>query len=118
MHLTEAHRAGGSGAPLRYPNAAVHEAVRKAVARHKAVNRHHPEFHKSTDDMTLTDVAEMVADWAAVAQEMAEDMLCSPRAYFEGTAKAKYGFSAATNKRIESLIVALERVLAEERSRK
>ncbi len=113
MYLTEAHRIGGVA--LTFPNVAVHSVVRQAIAAHKRVNRHHPEFHASPDDMTLIDVGEMVADWAAIAQEITNDVYCSPRGYFEGTAKAKHGFSSTTSQRIESLIGALERVLVDER---
>ena len=36
---------------------------------HKLKNRHHPEHHSNIEDMNKYDLAEMVADWAAISQE-------------------------------------------------
>lgn len=44
-------------------------AMRPALEHHYAVNAHHPEHHQhGIDDMTLVDLAEMLADWKAATE--------------------------------------------------
>jgi len=40
-----------------------------AVSHHYAENSHHPEYHTDTEEMSVEDIAEMVADWAALSSE-------------------------------------------------
>lgn len=43
-------------------------AKENAVALHYSRNRHHPEYHEGgTEDMSLIDIIEMVADWKAAS---------------------------------------------------
>ena len=45
------------------------ERLKDTLARHYAANRHHPQhWPNGVRDMTLIDVVEMLADWAASAQ--------------------------------------------------
>jgi|AntAceMinimDraft_18_1070375.scaffolds.fasta_scaffold01581_5 ElaB/YqjD/DUF883 family membrane-anchored ribosome-binding protein len=48
----------------------VERVVKKANRHHVNTNRHHPEYHASPTDMTYEDLSEMVADWAAMSQEL------------------------------------------------
>lgn len=44
-----------------------------ARTRHYAANRHHPEHHSDgIDGMTLMDLVEMLADWKAAGERMAD----------------------------------------------
>lgn len=44
-------------------------AIKPAIEHHYARNRHHPEHHKNgIDDMTLSDILEMFADWKASSE--------------------------------------------------
>ena len=44
-------------------------AMKPAIEHHYARNRHHPEHHKNgIDDMTLSDILEMFADWKAASE--------------------------------------------------
>lgn len=44
-------------------------AMGEGLAHHYANNRHHPEhFANGVDDMTLTDLVEMLADWKAATE--------------------------------------------------
>ncbi len=109
MLLTEAHRTGNFDF-----SAETRLIIDEAVRIHKRRNRHHPEFHRNNTDqrpMSQTDMYEMVADWAAIAQEKTSDEFASPREYFETVAVTKYGFSANDVKRIERIIRELETIL-------
>jgi Family of unknown function (DUF5662) len=51
-------------------------AMGEGLAHHYAANRHHPEhFPGGVNDMTLADVAEMLADWKAATERMADGSL-------------------------------------------
>lgn len=69
--ITEKHRPGS-----RFRMTDEHQKEMDiAWDHHKKVNPHHPEFHKSPDDMSNEDIAEMVADWAAMSQEKKDNLM-------------------------------------------
>lgn len=59
-------------ANVEYESEAYHlsrENLQDTLDHHYANNRHHPEHHKEgINDMTLMDLAEMLADWKAGAE--------------------------------------------------
>ncbi|KKN56102.1 hypothetical protein LCGC14_0575800 [marine sediment metagenome] len=61
-----------------------------ATGRHVEQNRHHPEAHDSTDDMMPLDLAEMVCDWAAMAEELDQG---SPRGWADQNVGTKWKFT-------------------------
>lgn len=69
IYLTEFYRAKNSGESFEYSDGMKKE-VDKACEHHVMNNRHHIEFHELLCDMTDEDIAEMVADWAAISQEL------------------------------------------------
>lgn len=87
--LTEFHRRKNLGEPFEYPPG-VEEKVRKASYHHITNNRHHPEFHQSPKDMTDIDVAEMVADWSAMADELGEG---SPKGWADKNVGSRWEFT-------------------------
>lgn len=46
--------------------------IREATGHHIRNNLHHPESHKDINEMSRLDLAEMVSDWTAMAQEKGE----------------------------------------------
>ncbi len=66
---TEFHRMKNQGKEFAYP-AGMEDKVKAATKHHITMNRHHPEAHKAPSDMSDEDIAEMVADWAAMSQEL------------------------------------------------
>ncbi len=115
MLLTEAHRTGDFDFPEE-----TRKIVDDAVRIHKGRNRHHPEFHRNNNDqrpMSQTDMYEMVADWAALAQERTGDETASPREYFETVAVTKFGFDANEVKRIDRIVRELEGMLKKQPQR-
>jgi len=70
--LTEFHRCRRTDEPFSYPEG-MEELVRAAVLHHVTTNRHHPEFHDDSNDMTDVDLIEMVCDWTAMAREFGQD---------------------------------------------
>jgi hypothetical protein len=66
--LTEFHRCRRNGEFFNYPEG-IAEQIELAVQHHMSVNRHHPEYHESPDDMSEVDLIEMICDWTAMAQE-------------------------------------------------
>jgi len=69
--LTESFYRSARQEPFDYPPA-IQRMVKQGVRAHYAANRHHPEFHDDVDAMTDVDLAEMVCDWTAMAQELGE----------------------------------------------
>lgn len=67
--LTWYHYKKNKGEDFQYPTG-VEKVVKKATKHHVLTNRHHPEYHAKPTDMTYADLAEMVADWAAMSQEL------------------------------------------------
>jgi hypothetical protein len=45
------------------------QSIQDAVRYHITHNRHHPEWHMDSDDMSQVDIIEMVCDWYAMSQE-------------------------------------------------
>ena len=109
--LTHWHRQRSAGISFEYPPG-VEDAVSAAIRHHKAHNTHHVEAHQSPDDMSDAQVAEMVCDWAAIAQEMASDPSVSPRTWFESHALSRWSFSPSTLSRIEHFLRALEHAIS------
>jgi hypothetical protein len=105
--LTEQHRRRRVGEPFDYPPG-VAEAVRRAVDHHLTSNRHHPEFHASPDDMTVVDLAEMICDWTAMAQEFDEHGR-SARDWADKTLGKRLLLNAANTVLVYELIDLLDR---------
>jgi len=70
--LTEFHRRRQNDEVFTYPEG-IEAQVQAAIRHHLTSNRHHPEFHVSPDEMSDTDIIEMVCDWTAIAQELREN---------------------------------------------
>ena len=45
------------------------KAIDDAITHHVLNNRHHPEYHRTPDDMSYADIIEMCCDWYAMSQE-------------------------------------------------
>jgi len=59
-------------------NEAIRIRYQKLFAHHWEKNRHHPEHHANgVEDMTLTDLLEMLADWKASSMRDNKDILSS-----------------------------------------
>jgi hypothetical protein len=64
------------------------ENFKKAAFHHVMWNAHHPECSGSVHEMSLVDVAEMVADWWGRSIEFGDDV----REWAEVTAAKRYGY--------------------------
>jgi len=109
--LTEYHRRRRTGDPLEYP-AGVAEEVEMAVKHHLSANRHHPEFHADTNEMTDVDLIEMVCDWTAMAQEFDQDG-GSARGWADKTIGHRVVFDAEKRRFIYEMIDLLDGQLAD-----
>ena len=76
-----------------------------ATLHHIKHNRHHPEFHARVEDMTDLDIAEMIADWAAMGLELGNN----PRTWYEKVSKEKYSFSDKQKQLIDRLLKIFEK---------
>lgn len=101
--LTEFHRCKNDGESFEYPPG-VEEQVKEATYHHITNNRHHPEYHDNPRDMTDIDIAEMVADWAAMAEELGN----SARGWAEKNVGSKWKFDGNQTDLIFELISKLE----------
>ena len=98
------------------------ESINQATHHHITTNRHHPEYWtkdevklNNTDrakldepvdvsEMPDTDIAEMVADWQAMGQEMGNPA----RAWFEKVRNTRWKFSPEQEKLIDRLLKVFE----------
>jgi hypothetical protein len=78
---------------------------------HLTTNRHHPEAHARPDDMTPVDLAEMVCDWTAMAQEYGENG-GSARGWADKTLGTKLLLNPANTAFVYEMIMLLDRQLA------
>lgn len=101
--LTEYYRCKNKKIPFQYPEG-VKEETEKAWTHHKEANRHHPEYHNSPKDMTTVDIAEMVADWAAMSQEYNNDL----KEWVDKNVNKKWHFTNKQTKLIYNLIQIFE----------
>lgn len=62
------------GDKFKYPPK-IKETIDKATLHHISVNPHHPEAHSSSKEMTNLDIAEMIADHAAMSQELGSSLV-------------------------------------------
>lgn len=69
VFLTWYHKCKNEKKEYKYPDG-MEEVIRKATLHHIVVNPHHPEAHDKPENMSSLDLAEMVADWAAMSQEL------------------------------------------------
>jgi hypothetical protein len=80
------------------------DAVRPAVDHHHENNRHHTGFHPNgVNDMTLIDLAEMIADWKAAERRSPDRKLNDTLAY----AFNKYGVGEQLGKILRNTLAAL-----------
>jgi hypothetical protein len=80
------------------------ELVRPAVDHHHKNNRHHTDFHPNgVNDMTLMDLAEMIADWKAAARRSPDRKLEDTLDY----AFDKYGIGQQLGGVLRNSLVAL-----------
>jgi GNAT superfamily N-acetyltransferase len=103
--LTEWHRIDNEGGPISDELQAMKDLTRDATGKHIKNNLHHPEAHSSPKDMSNLDLAEMVADWAAMAEELGEG---SPRGWADKNVGSKWKFFPEQRDFIYSLIDRLE----------
>lgn len=82
-----------------------YDLASEASGNHVEQNQHHPEAHGSTEDMTSLDLAEMVCDWAAMAEELDQG---SPRGWADQNVGTKWEFSPDQTDFIYSCIDWLE----------
>ena len=67
------HKEKNAGREFKYPEG-MKEKVKKSAKHHIIINKHHPQAHSSVDKMSNIDIAEMIADWAAMSQELKNDL--------------------------------------------
>lgn len=101
--ITEFYRCKNNGEPFEYPPG-VQEQTKQASHHHVTTNRHHPEFHESPKDMSTIDIFEMVADWAAMAEELGEG---SPRGWADKNIGSRWEF---TDDQIANIYGAIEEI--------
>lgn len=89
MWITEFYRHKNNGEKFEYPPG-IEEKTKEASWHHVTTNRHHPEFHDTPSDMSKIDIAEMVADWAAMAEELDEG---SPRNWADKNIGSRWKFT-------------------------
>jgi len=88
IYLTWWHKHNDKGDEYKYPSG-MKEKVDSASKSHVESNPHHPESHKSPEDMKEIDIAEMVADWASMSQEKKSSL----KEWADKTVGKKYKFS-------------------------
>lgn len=70
--VTEYHRQENENGEVDETTQQMYELAAESTGDHVSTNKHHPEAHDSPEDMTTLDLAEMVADWSDMAEELGE----------------------------------------------
>jgi len=104
--VTEYHRVNNSEGSVDDELQEMYDLANKATGKHVKQNLHHPEAHAALDDMTPLDLAEMVCDWSAMAEEMDEG---SARGWADKNIGSKWKFSADQKEFIYATIDWLEK---------
>ena len=86
----------------------IKKKIHHALKDHSKMNRHHPEYHKNLNDMTLLDMAEMICDWTAIAKEN-NSPNNSCRQWVEQNLDEKWSFPPKKKNIIYQLINELDR---------
>jgi hypothetical protein len=89
--ITHEYRCKNEGRPHEpQPDPDMKKQIGAAIQNHYKANSHHPEFHATLHDMGRADLAEMVADWAAMAEEYGND---SPRGWADDNVGSRWKFN-------------------------
>ena len=81
----------GKGKDYKYPNQEIKDMSYNCSGQHVMNNAHHPEYHKHTHNMRKEDIAEHVADMAAMSQELGEPV----DKYFYSTNVKKFKYTTS-----------------------
>lgn len=106
IYMNEFYRCKQNGKDFTYPKG-IKDRVDEAWLHHCKNNRHHVEFHDKLSDMTPLDLAEMVADWAAMSQELNNSLIKWKNNFIEKHA----GFSEEQLSLIDKLVNLFTEVL-------
>ena len=96
--LTWWYKEKNEGRKFEYPNG-IKEKIKIATKHHIDINKHHPQAHSSIDKMSDIDIAEMIADWAAMSQELKDNL----KAWTDKSVK-KFKFNEKQTKLIYELV--------------
>jgi hypothetical protein len=91
------------GRDFKYPDG-IKEKTREASKSHVENNRHHPEYFENPEDVSDIDIAEMIADWAAMSQELDNSL----REWADKNVGKKWKFNKKQVKLIYDLIELFE----------
>lgn len=97
--LTWWYKEKGEGRDFKYPDD-IKDKVKNAAKSHVKTNLHHPEAHSNPNDMSDIDIAEMVADWAAMSQELGTSL----KGWTDKNVGSKWKFNDEKKKLIYDLI--------------
>ena len=103
--VTEYYRVKNEEGKVPEDLQAQYDQANEATGKHVKQNPHHPEAHGSIEDMTELDLAEMVCDWAAMAEELGQD---SARGWADDNVGTKWEFSKDQTQFIYAAIDRLE----------
>ena len=99
--ITEYYRVKNDEGEVPDELQAQYDLASDASEKHIHRNVHHPEAYSSPEDMTLLDLAEMVCDWSAMAEELGEG---SAKGWADKNVGTKWKFSPEQEEIIYKLI--------------
>jgi hypothetical protein len=97
------HNEKNNGRIFKYPKG-IKELIKKATKHHITTNSHHPEFYNKPSDMNNIDIAEMIADWAAMSQELDNSL----KKWADDNVGSKWKFTEEQTKLIYDLVELLK----------
>lgn len=104
--LTEFYRCQKAKIPFEYPED-VKKRVDDACRHHSTLNRHHPEFFQTPNEMFELDIIEMVCDWAAMEHER-KGFKSSPKRFADVNIGKRWKFDEEHTTLIYEVIEALD----------
>jgi phosphoribosyl-AMP cyclohydrolase len=105
---THKNRCLAQGIPFQYPEG-VEQLIHKAKQHHISRNRHHLEYHGSSDEITNIDIIEIVCDWTAVAEELNKDG-CSAKTWADYVIGKRFSLNSDQKEFLYSTISLLDTI--------
>ena len=99
--ITEYYKVKNDGKEIKPDLQAQYDLASDASEKHVHRNLHHPEAHTTPEEMSLLDLAEMVADWSAMAEELGEG---SAKGWADKNVGSKWKFTPEQTETIYTMI--------------
>jgi hypothetical protein len=89
---------------MKYPSKEIELLAKVSCEKHYKAEDHHPEHFGDCNDMTISNITEMIADWSAMSEELGTSLID----WYNKIASKKYNFNEENTNIIKNLIKFIE----------